>query len=114
QIVDDRQAFPYSDVAVPQDRHLAIRRRELGTGPARVPRIVIERRDDLLERQPRLPDREPAAQRPAAIRLVADEEPERHGSAFRLSHRAIAERDAVSTAIGGTAYGLPQPIALRI
>src|SRR3546814_761139 len=53
---------------------LAARRREfVALAPVR-PILVVKRDGDLLERQPAVLDREPAAQAPARIGLVAEEE----------------------------------------
>jgi hypothetical protein len=54
--------------------HLAARRRELVILAPLVPVLVEQRHRDLLERETRLLDREPAAQRPGGIGLVADDE----------------------------------------
>ena len=71
---DDREAVPDHGLVVPQDRHLAARRRELVALGALVPVLVEHRDGDFLERQARLLDRQPAAQRPGGIGLVADDE----------------------------------------
>ena len=66
---------PYDpNLAIPQDRHLARGRRELVALAALVPRLVVQRHDDLLEQQPGLLGGEPAAQRPGGIGLVADDQ----------------------------------------
>src|SRR3546814_14965463 len=58
------RSIPDDDIAIPQDRHLAAARRELIVLPALRPGVVIKRNDDFLEREARLLDRQPAAERP--------------------------------------------------
>ena len=79
---DDREAVPDHGLVVPQDRHLAARGRELVALGALVPGLVEHRHGDLLERQARLLDRQPAAQRPGGIGLVADDELEHPRSSY--------------------------------
>ena len=71
---DDRKAVPDHAIAVPEDRHLAHRRRELVALAALLPLLVEHGNDEFLEFLARLPAREPAAHRPARIGTIADDQ----------------------------------------
>jgi hypothetical protein len=75
EVFHDRQAVPYHRLAVPQDRHLAAGGLDLAHVLLQsVPLLAHDRNGELVEMQARLLDREPAAQAPARIVLVADDE----------------------------------------
>ena len=59
-----RQAVPDHCLIVPEDRHLAARGRELVAFHPLVPLGIEHRHSDLLERETRLLDRQPASKRP--------------------------------------------------
>ncbi len=95
---DDRQAVPDHAFLIPQDRDLAERRGELVALTALLPCLIEQRDDQLLEFQPGLLERQPAAHRPAAIGPVADNQ----------LHEITASRIAVLNS------AIPFPVSLDV
>ena len=110
---DDREAVPDHGLVVPQDRHLAARRRELVALGALVPLLVEHRDGDLLERQARLLDRQPAAQRPGGIGLVADDELEQV-LARRHRERVARVRLSAASSTAARSRSMPSPVSLDV
>ena len=115
QVFDDGDAVPHHGVAVPQHRHLAVRRGDLADGLLLlVPVVAIDGNLEFLERQAGLLARQPAAQRPARIVLVADDK--LHGERLTIHvDRVEAERRPSRTGSGsaGRCVRVPRRPARR-
>ncbi len=102
--LDDGEAVPDDAVAVPQDRNLAERRRELAAFAAFLPVGVEHRHDELLELLARLLAREPPAHRPAGISAVADDQLEQDQLLQDVAASSIAVRNSA----------IPLPVSLDV
>src|SRR5579864_9580926 len=71
---NDRKAVPNDNVAIPEDRYLAEGGRELIAFTPFVPILIEHRHDQLLELLARLLAGEPAAERPAGVGTIADDQ----------------------------------------